>query len=84
MAPMEILQAIAVFRFVLPDRNIMVAGGRERGLGALQPLMFLAGANATMTGNYLTTAGNPPAADHAMIEALGLTWSPGEPVPVSL
>jgi len=37
-----------------------------------------------MTGNYLTTVGNPPAADHAMIEALGLTWSPGEPVAVSL
>lgn len=84
MAPMEILKTIAVFRFVLPDRNIMVAGGRERGLGSLQPLMFLAGASATMTGNYLTTVGNPPAADHAMIEALGLTWSPGEPVPVSL
>jgi len=84
LAPMDILTAIAVFRFVLPDRNIMVAGGRERGLGPLQPLMFLAGANATMTGNYLTTVGNPPATDHAMIEALGLTWSPGEPVPVSL
>jgi biotin synthase len=84
LAPIEILKTIAVFRFILPDRNIMVAGGRERGLGSLQPLMFLAGANATMTGNYLTTVGNSPAADHAMIEALGLSWSPGEPVPVSL
>lgn len=72
LAPMEILAAIACFRFILPDRNLMVAGGREVGLRSLQPLMFLAGANGTMTGNYLTTAGAPPAQDHAMIRDLGL------------
>lgn len=73
LAPMEILAAIACFRFILPDRNLMVAGGREVGLRSLQPMMFLAGANGTMIGNYLTTTGASPEADQAMIDDLGLT-----------
>ncbi len=72
LAPMEILAAIACFRLILPDRNIMVAGGREVGLRSLQPMMFLAGANGTMTGNYLTTTGAPPEQDREMIADLGL------------
>jgi biotin synthase len=79
LPPMEILKAIAVFRFILPDRNLMVAGGRERGLRSLQAMMFVAGANATMTGNYLTTTGSPPAADHAMIDDLGLRCAESAP-----
>jgi len=71
LAPMEILATIACFRLCLPDRNLMIAGGREVGLRSLQPLMFLAGANGTMTGNYLTTTGAPPAQDQAMIADLG-------------
>jgi len=73
LAPMEILAAIACFRLILPDRNIMVAGGREVGLRSLQPMMFLAGANGTMTGNYLTTVGASAEQDQAMIDDLGLT-----------
>jgi len=73
LAPMEILAAIACFRFILPDRNLMVAGGREVGLRSLQPMMFLAGANGTMTGNYLTTIGASPEQDQAMIDDVGLT-----------
>jgi len=73
LAPMEILAAIACFRFILPDRNLMVAGGREVGLRSLQPMMFLAGANGTMTGNYLTTIGASPEQDQAMVDDLGLT-----------
>ena len=34
--PMQALQTIAMFRFVMPDRRIKVAGGRENCLGDLQ------------------------------------------------
>jgi len=72
MPPLEILKTIAVFRFVLPRKEIMVAGGREVNLRDLQPMMFLAGASATMIGNYLTTTGQDPKKDLQMIEDLGL------------
>jgi len=72
LPPLEILKAIAMFRFVLPTKEIRVCGGREANLRTLQPLMYLAGANGAMTGNYLTTAGRDPAADIREILDLGL------------
>jgi biotin synthase len=72
LTPLEILTIIALFRFVLPGKDIRVCGGRETGLRTLQPLMYLAGANATMTGNYLTTGGRSPDIDGKEIEDLGL------------
>ena len=72
LPPLEILKAIAMFRFVLPEKEIRVCGGREVNLRTLQPLMYLAGANGTMTGNYLTTSGRDPATDSREILDLGL------------
>jgi len=72
IAPLEILSIIALFRFVLPGKDIRVCGGREISLRTLQPLMYLAGANATMTGNYLTTGGRNPDIDIKEIEDLAL------------
>jgi biotin synthase len=72
LTPREILIIIALFRFVLPAKDIRVCGGRETGLRTLQPLMYLAGANATMTGNYLTTGGRSPDIDRKEIEDLAL------------
>jgi len=73
LTPMECLKTIAMFRFVNPGANIMVAGGREVNLGELQPLMFAAGASATMVGNYLTTTGRKAEDDISMIRQLGLS-----------
>jgi len=70
--PMEILQIIAVFRFIFPDKELKVAGGREVNLRDLQSWMFYAGANSTMIGNYLTTRGKTPNEDLQMIKDLGL------------
>jgi biotin synthase len=70
--PLEILKIIALFRFVLPEKDIRVCGGREVGLRTLQPLMYVAGANGTMVGNYLTTRGRNPAVDIQEIYDLGL------------
>lgn len=74
--PMEALQTIAVFRFILPQADIMVAGGRVVNLRDLQSLVFTAGASALMVGNYLTTVNQPVEKDLQMIRDLGLdpTW----------
>lgn len=72
LSPLEIVKTIAVYRFILPAKELMVAGGREVNLRDLQPLMFIAGASATMIGNYLTTQGADPKKDLQMIRDLGL------------
>ena len=73
LPPLEMLKIIALFRFVLPKKDIRVCGGREVGLRTLQPLMYLAGANGTMVGNYLTTGGRDPKVDLQEILDLGFT-----------
>ena len=72
LEPMEILKIIAVFRFIFPDKEIKIAGGREANLRELQSWMFYAGANSTMIGNYLTTKGNSAHEDLQMVKDLGL------------
>jgi biotin synthase len=73
LEPREALRIIALFRFVLPRKEIKVCGGREVVLRDLQSWMFLAGASGTMIGNYLTTAGRSAADDFRMFADLGLT-----------
>lgn len=72
LTPMEALKIISVFRFVLPDKEIKIAGGRETNLRDLQSWMFYAGANSTMLGNYLTTTGRKIDDDLRMIKDLKL------------
>lgn len=74
LTPMEALKIISVFRFVLPDKEIKIAGGRERNLRDLQSWMFYAGASSTMIGNYLTTTGRKVEDDFQMIKDLGLKF----------
>jgi len=69
---MEILMTIAVFRFLLPDKDIKLCGGKEKNLRQLLPLGIIAGANSLMTGNYLTTTGRAGKLDQEMIADLGL------------
>ncbi len=72
LPPWEILKTIACFRFILPRKEIMIAGGRTVNLRDLQCLIFLAGASAMMVGNYLTTLNQPVEKDLQMIKDLGL------------
>jgi biotin synthase len=72
LPPLEILQTIACFRFILPRREIMVAGGRTVNLRDAQSLIFMAGASALMVGNYLTTLNQPVERDLQMLKDLGL------------
>ncbi len=73
--PLDILKTVALFRFILPRTEIRICGGREVGLRTLQPLVYLAGADGIMIGNYLTTSGRSPAIDLQEIKDLGLTYA---------
>jgi len=70
--PYEALKAIAIFRLILPKQILRYAGGREAVMGELQALALKAGINAMLIGHYLTTIGQPPDQDHAMLHELGL------------
>lgn len=72
LPPLECLKIISLFRFLLPDKEIKIAGGRESSLRDLQSWMFHAGANSFMLGNYLTTCGRGPEQDLQMLADLGL------------
>lgn len=73
LEPMEILRIIAIFRLVLPEVDLKLAGGREANLRDLQSWMFHAGATSCLVGNYLTTPGRSSAEDLQMIADLGLS-----------
>jgi biotin synthase len=66
----EVRAAVAVFRFLLPDAAIRLAGGR--GLMADHGrACFLSGANAAISGDMLTTAGYTVESDLRMLRELG-------------
>jgi len=72
LPPIEILITIALYRFILPDKDIKLCGGKEKNLRQLLPLAIVAGCNSLMTGNYLTTLGRDASYDREMIQDLGL------------
>lgn len=76
LSPLETLRIIALFRIVLPDKDIRICGGREYNLRQLQSWMFYAGASGVMTGNYLTTKGQSPQQDLELVRDLGLCRKP--------
>jgi biotin synthase len=59
-----------MFRLVNPSRELRIAGGREMHLRSLQPLGLYA-ANSIFVGDYLTTKGQLPESDYAMLRDLG-------------
>lgn len=74
LPPLQCLLTVALYRFVLPRKEIKICGGREKNLRDLQSLIFAAGADSMMIGNYLTTAGREPETDYQMMRDLGLSW----------
>ncbi|MDX9746436.1 MAG: biotin synthase BioB [Syntrophales bacterium] len=78
LSPMDALKSIALFRFVNPDRDIFICGGRELILKDFQSWIFLAGANGFMVGNYLTTQGRNTGMDMEIVRALNLKPSLSE------
>lgn len=72
MAANKALRVIAIFRHILPKATLRICGGRPICLGKHQDEMFRAGANALMSGDYLTTKGIGLALDLERLEKLGL------------
>ena len=73
LAAEDALRIIAIFRHLLPETSLRVCGGRPKILADMQHLIFVAGADALMTGNYLTTTGITPETDHQIIKKQGFT-----------
>ena len=69
--PRDCLRILSMVRFVAPDVEIRVAAGRERHLGNLQGIALYV-ANSLFLGDYLTSEGQPGAADLEMIADAGL------------
>jgi len=69
----EIVATIAVYRLLHPGARVRLTGGREANLDAdEQHRPFEAGADGMLTGDYLTTEGQSPADDIAIVERAGL------------
>lgn len=66
----DMRRIVAVYRFLLPDAFIRLAGGRgllaDKGKGCFQ-----SGANAAITGDMLTTAGITVETDKELLKELG-------------
>jgi biotin synthase len=70
--PFEALKIISLFRFILSQKEIRICGGRMQTLGEFNSMVFLAGADSLMIGNYLTTSGRDFEDDFKLIETYGL------------
>jgi biotin synthase len=79
LTPFECLKIIAVARLMLPETNIRICGGREFNLRDFQSWIFLAGADAVMTGGYLVTSGRDVKIDMQMISDAGMRLDDGSP-----
>lgn len=66
----EILRTVAMFRYVNPEAWIRIAAGRSYFPDGGREL-FRSGANATITGDMLTTVGNKTAQDREMFAEMG-------------
>jgi biotin synthase len=72
MDPVAAIKTIAVWRFIIPQGIIKIAGGRELNLKNEDKTALKAGANGIITGGYLTIGGNSAKKDIAMIREIGL------------
>ncbi|MFC1516953.1 biotin synthase BioB [Candidatus Margulisiibacteriota bacterium] len=75
ITPLEVLKTIATYRFILPNKVIGIFGGREVNLRDLQGMIFWAGANSMLIGDYLVTSGRPAQDDLQLVKDLELTPS---------
>ena len=68
----EALRIVALYRLIMPEVTLRVCGGRPKILGERMAEMFVYGANAFMTGDYLTTSGITPESDRTLVVSQGL------------
>ncbi len=73
LSPLKCLKIISLFRYVLPEKLIIVCAGREKNLKQLHAMIYYAGASGVMTGDYLTTRGFSLQEDLDLLHRLALT-----------
>lgn len=66
----ELCRTAAIFRFLIPEGNIRLAGGRGL-IGDQGERCFGSGANAAISGDMLTTAGITVESDKKLLKRLG-------------
>jgi biotin synthase len=71
--PFEALKILSLYRLILPQKEIRICGGRMQILNEFNSMVFFAGADSLLTGNYLTTSGRSYKDDLRLIESYGLT-----------
>jgi biotin synthase len=77
LTPQRCLRILAMFRFLFPDVEVRLAGGREIHLRSLQPLALHV-VNSIFLGDYLTSEGQPGAEDLKMIADAGFVVESAE------
>jgi biotin synthase len=70
LTPRRCLKVVCLARFLIPDRELRVAGGREQHIRTLQPMALYA-VNSIFVKGYLTTSGQPADEAIQMIADLG-------------
>jgi len=71
--PFEALKIISLYRYILPQKEIRICGGRMQILGEFNAMIFLSGADGLLIGDYLTTPGRNYEDDFRLIDTYGLT-----------
>jgi biotin synthase len=72
--PFDALKIISLYRYILPEKEVRICGGRLQVLGEFHSLVFAAGADGMITGNYLTTSGRIPEDDLKLIAMHGFDY----------
>ena len=70
LTSLKCLSVLCLIRFLNPETEIRMAGGREHHLRSLQPLALYP-ANSLFVSGYLTTSGQTPEEAWKMIEDMG-------------
>lgn len=73
LSPFNALSIVSLYRFLLPDKEIRVCGGRVQTLGEFNSMVFMAGADGLLTGDCLTVSGRDPADDLKLVREYGLS-----------
>jgi biotin synthase len=71
--PFEALKIVSLYRFILPQKEIRICGGRTQTLNELNSMIFISGADSLLTGDYLTTHGISYEDDLNLIKTYGLS-----------
>ncbi len=72
LPPEDALRTIAVFRLFHPGKDLVICGGRLEALKSFKNMIFSAGANGLMLGDYLTRRGGAADEDLREMSTLGV------------